>query len=450
MNIIIIGGGKVGRRLVELLQRENHNVVLVDIKSDIVDRVVEEYDVMGVAGSAISCETLSEAGVEKTDLTIAVTTQDELNVLCCIMASKMGSGHCVARVRNPEYFAQSEFMRTELNISMIVNPEFLAANEISRMIRFPAAIKTETFCRGRVELVQIKVYDSSPLVGMELSELYSKHGVKVLICAVERGNEIIIPKGDFVLCEGDKINITAGHADIMSFMRKFRIVNQKLRSVIIIGGGKIALYLARALIESGVRVKIIEQKEQRCRELAATLPKADIIHGDGTSKEVLDEEGIENTDALVMLTGIDEENIIMSMYGRMRGVNKVITKVDRLEFADLVETIGIDSIITPKDITANIILGYARAMEASEGTDILAVYQIVDNKVEAVEFRVAKESALTSRPLKDVNLKKGVLIVAVLRKNRLIIPDGSVTIEVGDRLVVLSTYAVRKMEDLLR
>jgi trk system potassium uptake protein TrkA len=449
MDIIIIGGGKVGRTLVEYLNNEGHSVVLVDIKSSIIEMVQDDFDVMGIVGSGTDIEVLREAGVRRADLVIAVTEKDEFNVLCCIISKKMGAKRCVARMRNPEYYKQLTFMRDEIGINMIVNPEYYAANEISRILRFPAAIKTETFSKGRIELAEIKIEEKSSLDGKALHEIYSKYKVKVLVCAVQRGDDVIIPKGDFVVHADDRIHVTATHSDIAKFMNLIGIDNQKLKTVMLIGGGKISYYLSRQLIESGMKVKIIEQDMDRCNELSEALPKAAIICADGTDRNTLTEEGIESVDAVVTLTGIDEENIIVSMYAKKLEVDKVITKINRLSFAEMLDSLGIDSIVTPKDITANIILGYVRAMENSSGTEINTLYRIVGNKAEAIEFKVTNEPRLTSIPLKNLKLKNNILIASIVHDGRPSIPDGNSTIEPGDSLVIVTTLQLKKITDIL-
>lgn len=449
MNIIIIGGGKVGRTLVEYLNNEGHAVVLIDIKSSIIERVQNDFDVMGIVGSGTDIEVLKEAGIKRADLVIAVTEKDEFNVLCCVIAKKLCAKKCIARMRNPEYYKQIGFMRDELGISMIVNPEFYAASEISRILRFPAAIKTETFAKGRIELAEMKVEKDSPLIGKALHEIYSKYRVKVLVCAVQRGEDVIIPNGDFVLFSEDKIHVTATHSDIAKFMHSVGIDNQRLKTAMLIGGGRVSYYLAKQLIESGMRVKIIESNMERCNELAELLPKAAIICADGTDKNTLAEEGIDSVDAFVTLTGIDEENIIISMYAKHCNVDKVVTKINRLAFAEMLDSIGIDSVVTPKNITANIILGYVRAMENSSGTEINSLYRIVGDKAEAIEFKVTNEPRLTSVPLKKLKLKKNILIASIVHSGRPFIPYGDSTIEPGDSLVIVTTRQIKKITDIL-
>lgn len=448
MNIIIAGGGKVGRKLIADLNGEGHNIVLIDKKRAVAEQIQDDYDVMGICGSGADIEVLDEAGIKNTDLFIAVTGKDEFNALSGIIAKNLGAKRCVVRVRNMEYFKQMSYMRDVLGINLIVNPEYYAASEISRTLRFPAAIKTETFARGRVELAEMMLPES--LDNKALHEIYKMFKVKVLICAVLRDGDVMIPNGDFVLKRGDRIYVTATHSAIASFIKLAGVANQRIKNVLLIGGGRIAYYLARQLTESGIKVKIIEQDMTQCERLSDNLPNVSIVCGDGTDPQVLEEEGINSYDSLVTLTGIDEENIIISMYAKTKpNMDKVITKIDRLTISPVIAATGVDSIITPQDITANTILGYARAMESAHDTEIRALYRMVNGNAEAVEFRITKECALTSVPLKLLNLKKNIIIAVIIKGNKIIIPDGNTIIETGDLLIVLTTGHLRKISELL-
>ncbi|MBQ6529665.1 MAG: Trk system potassium transporter TrkA, partial [Clostridia bacterium] len=344
---------------------------------------------------------------------------------------------------------QLDFMRSALGINMIVNPEFASAAEISRMLRFPAAINTETFAKGRVELVEFNVDPDSILIGKTLYEIYKEIKIKVLVCAVQRGNEVFIPNGNFVLQKDDKIHITATHKDLAKFVRETGVMNRKIKSVMLIGGGRISFYLTKLLLESGMSVKIIEQNLERCKQLAEALSGADIVHGDGTDRQVLEEEGIERTDAVVSLTGIDEENMVISIYARKQNVDKIITKINRESFADLMEGSGVHSIITPKKITADNIILYARAMKSAQDMEMQTLYRIVNNKAEAMEFVVNKNSELTEKPLSEIRMKKNTLIGAIARGNSMFIPDGSSRIEIGDTVVVVTTERISTLADIL-
>ncbi len=452
MDVIIIGGGKVGRTLLANLNNEGHNVSLIDIKREVVEYIQDEYDVLCIEGSGTDINVLEEAGVRHCDLIIAVTQMDEYNVLCGIMAKKKGAKCCVARVRNPEYYKQLDFMRDDLEINMIVNPEFMAANDIARRLRLPEAMTADVFANGRAELVQIKVNESSPLIGKPLSKIYSAYKVKVLICAVLRDGQITIPNGDFVLKGGDRIHISSTHTDVLKFIRLVGVDVHAIKSVMIIGGGRISYYLARALAENGMRVKIIEHNPERCQILSEALPKASIVCADGTDKSTLIEEGIYHVDALVSLTGIDEENVIISLFAKQCGVDKVITKINRLSFGDMIEALGLDSIVTPQDITADIILSYARAMENADRTDsdeIKTLYRIIGNSAEAIEFVAGENSRLINRALKDIRLKKNIIIAAMLKGNKIIIPDGNTIVENGDSVIIVTTNRLKQLNDIL-
>ncbi len=449
MNVVIAGGGKVGRKLVEDFNNEGENVILIDIVQSVCERVEESFDVRCVNGSATALETLNEAEIKKADLFIAVTENDEYNALCAVMAKKAGAAECVARVRNRIYFKQLDFMRSALGIDLIVNPEYATASEISRMLRFPAAINTETFAKGRIELIEFNVGEDNALCNHAIYEIYKKYKIRVLICAVQRGDDVFIPNGDFIIMAGDKLHITAPHKELTLFMREIGVIQKKLKSVILIGGGRISFYLAQLLIESGMEVKIIECDMKRCEELAENLPKADIVYGDGTDRNVLAEEGIDRVDSLVALTGIDEENMIISMYAQTRNVDKIVTKINRLSFGDLMERTGVYSIVTPKNITADMIIRYARAMKSAKDTEMVTLYRIVDNRAEAVEFIVNKESELTQKPLSQIRMSSNVLIAAILRNNKIILPEGGSTISVGDTVVVVTTKHLTTLSDIL-
>ncbi len=449
MNVVIVGGGKVGRKLVEDFISEGDNVVLIDVKPELCESIQDMYDVRCVEGSGADLEVLDEAETRRADLFIAVTTNDELNALCAVMAKKLGAERCVARVRNSEYFKQLDFMRDALGISMIVNPEYASAGEVSRMLRFPAAINTETFAKGRIELIEFQVNADSVLEGKALKDINKDFKLKVLICAVQRGEDVYIPNGDFILQKDDKIHVTASHKELAKFIRVTGVINRKVKSVMLIGGGRISYYLAGLLLESGMSVKIIEQNRDKCRALAEAYQNADVVFGDGTDRQVLAEEGIDRMDAIVSLTGIDEENMIISMYAKMRGVGKIITKINRESFGDLMEKTGVYSILTPKNITADIIIRYARAMKSAQDTEMQTLYRIVNNKAEAMEFIVTKKSPLTEKKLSEIRLKKNTLIGAIARGNSMFLPDGDSRVEIGDTVIVVTTERISTLADIL-
>ena len=451
MRIIIVGCGKVGDLLASYISKEGHDVVVVDTDQTVIEKTVNEYDVMGVVGNGASNSVQLEAGVDKANLLIAVTASDELNIMCCMVARKLGARHTIARVRNPDYAEQIVFMRGEFGLSMAVNPEYDAAQEIQRIIRFPAALKVDTFCKGRVDLVEVKIGEEHPLCGRRLSELVSVCGVNVLVCAVKRQDEVIIPSGDFTPEAGDIIHITASHADLVSFFKRLGISDKRIRSVMIIGGGKIAYFLAKRLESLGIEVKLIERDRERAEQLAELLPKTMIINGDGTDSDLLDEEGIAGMDATVALTGIDEENIIISLYASKCKVDKVITKLNRLNVMKLLSSIGLECMVSPKSITANSILRYLRGLEHSDNSIIQTFYKIVDGQVEAIEFVAAEGFDGIGVPIKQMKIKKNILLACIIRGNRIIYPRGDDTVEIGDTVIVVakSEAAVHDLDDIL-
>jgi len=450
MNIIIIGGGKLGTLLVEYLIKEGHDIALIDTNYKLIENIVGKYDILGVCGNGANIETLKEAGVAKANILIAVTSSDEVNVLCALIGKKLGARHTVARVRTPEYSRQLLFMRNELGISMTTNPELETANEISRILRSMHTVKIESFAKGRADLVEIHMNDDSPFVGVKLWEIYSKFKLKILICAVQRGDEIYIPDGNFVLQSGDIVQITASHSDISEMFKILGYEKQRVRSVFIVGGGTIAYYLARELSELGIKVKIVELSEKRCIELSDNLPKVDVICGNGTNEELLSEEKIDQFDACISLTGIDEENIIISLASKFRKIPYVITKVNNTSLLRILSRESLENIISPKAISANHIVRYVRSKQSDISDSVQNLYKFVDNKVEAVEFVVKEESDCTGKPLRELKLKRGILIACIVRNGKAIIPGGSDTIEKNDNVVVVSSdLYLRNLDEII-
>ena len=388
---------------------------------------------------------------QKADLLIAATSADEINMLACMVAKKLGAKHTIARVRDPQYQQQMFFLKEELGLSVVVNPEQSAASEISRLMRFVPAIKAEPFAKGRIDLVEFKVKENSPLDGVQLSDFYRQFKVKILVCAARRGEEVFIPKGNFIIRSGDKLTILAAPAEISSFFRTVGTFQRKVRDVMVVGGGRIAYYLARQLIETGIHVKIIEKDEKRCNQLFDLLPKATILHGDGTDHELLSEEGLDKTDALIALTGIDEENIILSMYANSLNVDKVVTKVNNARLAEMLAPMGIESVISPKEIAANRIISYVRAMTNATGSNVEMLYRLADNKVEALEFRVRESSRCIGVPLKDMPIKDDVLVGAIIRGGACIIPGGDDVIKAHDSVIVVTTMnGLHELDNILK
>ncbi|MBR6728886.1 MAG: Trk system potassium transporter TrkA [Clostridia bacterium] len=449
MRIIIVGDGKVGMILTEYLSQEGHDIVVIDQNPEVVEHAVNAFDVTGLSGNGANYNILVEAGATRADLLIAATSSDETNILSCLMAKKIGTQHTIARVRNPEYAQQLVFIREELGLSMIVNPEFEAAQEISRVLRFPSAIKLECFSKGRVDLAEIRLPENGYLAGHRLSELYKVCKDKVLVCAVQRGADVIIPDGNFMLQAHDRIHITGSHAALASFFKSIGMFKQKSKHISIIGGGKIGYYLARQLTDTGVDIKIIEKSEERCLELSEALPRALIICGDGTDHATLQEEGLAGSDACVVLTDIDEENMLVALYAQKLGVSKVITKIDRRSFGEMAEHMGIDSFVSPKIITASRIVRYVRAMEFAKDADIKTLYKIVNEKVEALEFSIRQKTDYTDIPIKHLKTKKGILIASIIRNGKVIIPNGDDHLEAGDSVIIVTAdNSVKKLEQI--
>ncbi|MBQ6211726.1 MAG: Trk system potassium transporter TrkA [Ruminococcus sp.] len=447
MDIIIVGCGKVGSALAEVLSDE-HNVTIIDKKESLVETATNDFDVMGIVGNCLQTEVLEEANVSKANILIAVTTSDEVNILSCLIAKKMGARHCIARVRSPEFDKQLVFMREELGISMMVNPDYIAANEIAKVLRYPEAINIESFAKGRVDLAEIRITSGSILDGVALSQLTRRLRLDVLICAVQRGEELTIPNGNFVLRAGDKIHMTASHSNMVKFFKSISAAyrEKRVKRAVLIGGGRVAYHLAQQLIEMGVKVKIIEIDRERCLELSERLDKVDISCADGTDHDILEEERVYDADAVVTLTGIDEENILLSLLAKNNGVDKVVTKVNRMSLMQLSDTLDLDSIISPKTITVSQILQYVRAKQNSQGNNVTTLYRLVNDRLEAIEFVVRDKREYVDVPLKKLNLRNGILIASIARGNELIIPKGDDCLKVNDSVVVITTN--KGMHDL--
>lgn len=452
MKIVVIGNGKVGYTLTEQLAKEGHDVVVIDQNPAALKQPVNVLDIIAIQGNGASLDVLREAGADRADLVIAATSSDEINLLACITAKKIGADHTIARVRNPEYTRQMSLMKEQFGISMVINPELAAAREIARVLRLPSASKVDSFSKGRVDLVEIRIGDKSPLDGLQLSSLYQKYRVNVLIVAVQRGNQVVIPDGSFRLQHGDRIHFTASPVDTETFFRAIGLSSHKVRSVLIVGGGRISYYLTKILLELNMRVKIIEINRNTCDYLCELLPKAEIIHGDGTSEELLLEEGIDHTDAFMALTNIDEENIILSMYAATRTHGKVIAKVNRISFMEIITNSGIETVISPKYLTASQIIRYVRALRNSISYSTMeTLHRIVNNQVEALEFRVGERSRVTGKPLSKLDTKPDLLIATIVRRGKTIIPRGDDHIEKGDSVVVVSaSRQIRELDDILR
>ena len=441
MNIIIAGCGKVGGTILKRLVGEGHNVTALDQKADVVSSITDIHDVMGIVGNAADCETLEKAGVSSTDLFVAVTESDDTNMLSCFLAKKMGAGHTIARIRTPEYNDDSlSFMRQQLELSMSVNPERLAAEELYNILMMPAAVKVDHFSRRTFEMVEIQLKEESVLDGMTLSEMRNQYKANVLICVVSRGAETFIPDGSFALKSGDRIGVCATHAELQKYLKSLRLMKKQSRSVMILGGSRIAYYLTKMLTASGADVKIIEKDREHCEALCEMLPEAVIINGEGSHQEVLLEEGLDSMDAFVSLTGVDEQNILISMFASTRGVPKVITKISRTEMESMAGKLGLDTIVVPRKIVSDVVVRYARARQNSLGSHIETLYNVMGGQAEALEFRVGPDFPGSGIPLRELKPKPGILVAGIVHNRKPIIPSGDSFISEGDMVVVIARH----------
>lgn len=450
LKIIIVGCGKVGTTLVERLSKENHDITVVDIDPQIVQRVAGTYDVMGIPGNGASYSVQIDAGIENADLIIAVTESDELNLLCCTIAKKVGDCAAIARVRNPDYSAELSYLRAQLGISLIINPELETAAEIARLLRLPTALEISSFARGHVEIVKFKIPEGNILNDMKIASIGSLK-CDLLICAVEREGNIVIPDGSFVLREMDTVSFLATPVNIQNFFKKINVETHQVRNCTIIGGGKTSYYLAKQLAETNISVKLFEMNQKRAEELSILLPKALIIHGDGSDEELLREEGIEHAEAFVPLTGLDEENILLTLFAKQCSNTKVITKINRSTFNDVIDNMDLGSVIYPRYMTTEKIIGYVRAMQNSIGSNIETLYHLFDNRAEAIEFKVEKDCPVIGKPLMELPLKNELLIACLNRKGKIIIPRGADTIQAGDRVIIVTAHTgFHDIVDILR
>ena len=451
MNIIIVGCGKVGSTLARQLSKEGHNISIIDINDRVVEEFANTHDVMGIIGNGASHSIQKAAGIEKAHLLIAVTGSDELNLLCCLIARKAGNCETIAKVRDPIYNNEIEFIKEELGLSMVINPEYEAASEIARILRFPSAIDINIFNKGSVELLSFKIEQKSILHEMKVQEIPNKLKCDILISMVERGDEVIIPNGEFVMKENDIISIIAPHKKATEFFIKIGMLNNPVKNSMLIGGGHISYYLAKRLLKYGISVTLVEKNQKRCEELSELIPDAMIIHGDGTDKELLMEEGILEAESFASLTGIDEQNELLSLYANNKMKGKVITKVNKISFDEVIDNLNLGSIIYPKFITMQYILQYVRAMNNSIGSNVETLYKIKKDKAEALEFHVNESSKVVGVPLEKLNLKDNLVICCIKRKGQIITPNGQDCIKKGDYVIVVTTnMGLQDLSDILR
>lgn len=452
MNITIVGMGKIGEKLVERLSREeNHNITVIDTRRNVLQDVVNAYDVMGISGSGASIDILKEARIEETDILIAVTGSDELNLLTCLIARKISKCNTIARVRNPQYSKELQLFKEDLGLAMIINPELTAAHEIAKILRFPTAVQIDTFAKGRVEILKFRISENSVLHDLKLVDISTKLNCDILVCGVERDEEVFIPGGDFVLKSGDYISIVATVKNAAEFIKKIGLKTNRVKDTMIVGGGTTAVYLANMLIKSGIDVKIIERDNLRCEKLCSLVPKASIINGDGTENRVLIEEGIENAESCVALTNIDEENLLLCLYAKTKTNGKVITKINKIDYDEVIANLGLDTIIYPKDLTAEYIVRFVRAKNNSIGSNIETMHYILDGKAEALEFRIKEGSPVSDKTIESLALKKGIVIACINRNGNIITPRGKDVIMPGDTVIVVTTNkGYKDISDILR
>lgn len=449
MKIVIVGGGKVGEVICRDLVSDANDIVLIEKDPDIVDRMMNKFDIMGIVGNGASYDIQVEAGVATADIFIAVSEMDEVNIIAAILAKKIGASYTVARVRNPEYSQQLNFVRESLGITLLINPELSAARDIARIFKYPSALSVETFAGNKVNLIELEIGEDSALSGLSLRDFRNRFGT-ILVCMVQRENDVFIPSGDSVLCHGDRIHITGAYQDIAQFLKITNHETKTVKSSLIVGGGKIAYYLLEMLRPSKIEAKVIEVDEKRATFLSEAFPEATIVHADGTDHDVLEEEMLTQYDAFVSLTGIDEENLILSVYAKHRNVKKVITKMSRTDILKILKNINPQTIITPKQIVANEIIQFVRAHANAQGSNVEALYRLADNQVEALQFRVKKSSQVCGIPLSRLQTKKDLLIAYIIRGKELIYPGGNDTLESHDRVIIVTTEpGLSDIDDIL-
>ena len=449
MNIIIVGCGKVGQALAGQLSEEDNDITVIDVSAAKVNETAARYDVLGVVGNGATHLTQQEAGIKDADLLIAVTGSDELNLLCCLIAKKAGNCHTIARVRSPQYSTEAPYLKEELGLAMVVNPEQAAAAEIARVLRFPSAMKIDTFAKGRVELLKFKLPERSPLAGLAVKEITTKLHCDILVCTVERGDNAYIANGEFRFIDKDVISIIASPKNANAFFKQIHYRTNSVKDVMIVGGGNITHYLCERLSRSGIAVKVIEKDPAKCDELSEMLEDVTVINGDAVDQQVLYEEGIENTGGFVALTNLDEENILLSLFAKSVGNCKLVTKVNRIDFDDVIRHLELDTVIYPKNITSEDIVRYVRAMKNTIGSNVETLYNIIKGKIDASEFIIKDNSPIVGKPLMELKLKNDVLVASIMRDRKVIIPRGGDTMEVGDSVIIVSSFALHDITDIL-
>lgn len=443
MRIIIIGAGKVGYYLAESLCKENH-VTIVDRNDAALKRAEEQLEVLCIKGNGVSANVLLEAGIKHADLIIAVTSTDEVNMLCCLTGKKLGAAKTIARVRDPEYAQELSLLKEELDIDMVINPEQATADEIARSMNLSSAMNLESFAKGRVKLIEINVTEDMPIAGMRIRDIPNKYSSQILIGVIVRDDDVIIPEGENIIEPGDSIYVIGKSSNIYNFGKLVNKSHVKLRNVMIMGGGRIAIYLANQLIEMDMKVKILEIDKEKCIELSEMLPDSLIINGDGSEEELLQSENIGDMDAFISMTGIDEENIMAALIAKQNGAKRIIAKISRLNYLNVAKNLGVDSVISPKLITSNRILTYLKR------DNIETLYRIIEGKAEIIEFIATKNSKVLNIKIKDLILPHDVIVATIVRRNEIVIPHGEDIIHEGDRVIVIARNRnIKKLNDIL-
>lgn len=452
MKIVINGCGKIGKTILSSLVAEGHDVVAIDNNRSVVSNITDIYDVIGVCGNGADNDVLSQAEINNAELFVSVTGSDELNMLSCFMAKRMGAKHTIARIRNPEYNDDGlSFMRKQLDISLIINPELMAAHELYNILKLPSAAKVERFSARNFEMIELKLKADSVLDGVKLIDLRSKFKSEFLVCAVQRGEDAYIPDGNFIIKSGDKIAVTAKPAQIIKLLKEMGIQQNPAKKIMILGAGRTAYYLAKRLSQINNSVTVIEKEKSICEEFCEALPNVLVVNGDGSDREILNEEGIQNMDAFVSLTGMDEQNILISSYAASQSVPKVIAKINREELVPLAENLGLDTFISPKKLISDVLVKYARALENSQDNSMETLYKVMDDKVEVLEFLVKENRDFTGVTFKELKLKPNILIAGIIRDKKTIIPSGEDMMKQGDKVIVLAAnQRINDLSDIVR
>lgn len=450
MKIVVVGDGKVGFSIARSLDQEGHDITIIDNKPHVLSNTLNLLDVVGVHGNGANVDVQLEAGVDQADLLIAATSTDEMNITCCLLAKKIGAKRTIARIRNPEYLKSMNYIKEELGLSMHINPELAAAREITTSLAFSNALKVNKLAKSRVIMTEIKIFPNSPLVNRTLSQIYQTYRIKVLVVTIIRGEEVLIPNGNTIIMANDKIIVTASTRDLEKFFQYIGISNRKLTDIMIVGGGKIAYYLMRNLLDVGCNVKLIEKNKDRCLELLEEFEDAVIIQGDGSDHELLMSEGLDQHDAFIALTGNDEENVIMSMFASGQGVKKVIPKVNRMTLGFILEKLGLESTITPKNIVADEIIQYVRAIQNTYGSNVESMIHLVDERVEVLEFRAKKSCQFLDKPLHKIRLKDGIIIGYITHQGTSELANGNSVVRLGDTVLIITHLnGLRELNDVL-